>query len=264
MSVISEFLNTTPSLLCFISGGHHKIFIRLGICSHFERTTMAQTRTLPLQIWHRPVLVPSYPSAQMGSRGIVVTCDVHLSVQYLDSVESNQFWVCVLGVSKGRFLSKIGMFRFSIWLWPRPPSWNWFPSILPFWQKPSLPTTGNATYPGNWTQDQYTWTDLRNSLRVCDWFVAGSSGGVLSRHYFFVCLSSTIQASKCRSHTIWTVENEPVVLSRRHSCRLDQICGVYTAWKMLKWGYLSHRVPSVSAIMDNNGNWVDRRASSKS
>jgi hypothetical protein len=47
------------------------------------------------------------------------------SVQYLDSVESNQFWVCVLGVSSGRFLSKISMFRFSI-LPPRPPSWNWF------------------------------------------------------------------------------------------------------------------------------------------
>jgi hypothetical protein len=30
-------------------------------------------------------------------------------------VESNQFWVCVLGVSRGRFLSNIGMFRFSIW-----------------------------------------------------------------------------------------------------------------------------------------------------
>jgi hypothetical protein len=40
-------------------------------------------------------------------------------------------------------------------------------------------------------------------------------------------------------------------------CRLDRICSIYTTWKMFKWGYLSHRVPSVSAIMDNNGNRVD-------
>jgi hypothetical protein len=47
-----------------------------------------------------------------------------------------------------------------------------------------------------------------------------------SRHYFFVYFSSTTHASKHRSHAIWTVENELVVLSRRHRCRLDRICGV--------------------------------------
>jgi hypothetical protein len=67
----------------------------------------------------------------------------------------------------------------------------------------------------------------------------------------------TIHASKCHSHTLWTVENELVVLSRRHRCRLVRICGIYTAWKMSKWGYLSHRVPSVSAIIDIKGNRVN-------
>jgi hypothetical protein len=67
----------------------------------------------------------------------------------------------------------------------------------------------------------------------------------------------TIHASKCCSHAIWTVENELVVLSRCHRCCLDRIYGAYTAWKMFKWGYLSHRVTSVSAIVDNNGNRVN-------
>jgi hypothetical protein len=44
-------------------------------------------------------------------------------------VESNKLLVCVLGASMGRFLSKIGVYRFSICP-PRPLSWNWFPSIL--------------------------------------------------------------------------------------------------------------------------------------
>jgi hypothetical protein len=76
-----------------------------------------------------------------------------------------------------------------------------------------------------------------------------------SCHYFFVCFSSTIHASRRRSHAIWTVENERVVLlSRCYRCRLDQIYGAYTAWKIFKWGYLSHRVPSGST---NDGNRVN-------
>jgi hypothetical protein len=71
------------------------------------------------------------PLSLNGLRGIVVTGDVRPSVhrcicpvslrQFQGEwlVESNQLFVCMLGVSVGRFLSKIAVFRFSIWL-PRP------------------------------------------------------------------------------------------------------------------------------------------------
>jgi hypothetical protein len=80
---------------------------------------------------------------------------------------------------------------------------------------------------------------------------------VVSAIIFFVCFSSTIHASKRRSHAIWTVENELVVVPRCYRCRLDRIYGVYMAWKIFTWGYLSHRVNSVCATVDNNGNRVN-------
>jgi hypothetical protein len=44
---------------------------------------------------------------------------------------------------------------------------------------------------------------------------------------------------------------------RCYRCRLDRIYGVYTAWTIFKWGYLSHWVTLVSTIVDNNGSRVN-------
>jgi hypothetical protein len=62
--------------------------------------------------------------------------------------------------------------------------------------------------------------DLFSICLHCKAWIRGSC------HYFFVYFASTIHASKRCSHAIWTVENELVVLSRLHRCRLDRICGV--------------------------------------